>query len=44
MLFVQAATSPTIHIERRNIDIFISFRDGERTERLYRDIIAAMAG
>ena len=42
MLFVQARTSPTIHIERAYSDIYISFRDGEKTEQLYREIRAAM--
>jgi len=41
MLFVQAETSPTIHIERLGNDIFISFRDSERTRQLYSEIAAA---
>jgi hypothetical protein len=41
-LFVQTRTAPTIHIERRAIDIYISFRDGEKTERLYRELVAAL--
>ena len=42
-LYVQARTAPTIHIERSNGDVFISFRDGKKTEKLYREINAAMA-
>jgi len=30
---VQAKSSPTIHIERRGYDVFISFRDGKKPER-----------
>jgi len=41
-LFVQANTAPTIHIERQTVDIFISFRDSERTSKLYRDLAAAL--
>ena len=42
-LFVQANTSPTIHIERRAIDIYISFRSGDKTEQLYRELIDAFS-
>jgi len=41
-LYVQARTSPTIHIKRRGGDIFISFRNSEKTERLYDEMISAM--
>jgi len=44
MLFVQADTSPTIHIERRFTDVFISFRESGKTVQLYNEIAAAMAG
>lgn len=38
-LFVRAASSPTIHIERDGArDIFISFRDGAETERVYNEL------
>jgi len=33
--FVQAKTAPTIHIKRRAQDIFISFRDGDKTRELF---------
>lgn len=40
LLFVQSETSPTIKIERSGKkDIYISFRDSERTEQLYRELI-----
>lgn len=40
LLFVQSETSPTIKIERTGKkDIYISFRDSERTEQLYRKLI-----
>ena len=39
LLFVQAKSSPTIRIERTDKkDIYISFRAGEETERLYREL------
>ena len=37
--FVQAKSSPTIHIERRGYDVFISFRDGEKTRALYDELM-----
>ena len=36
--FVQAKTAPTIHIQRRAQDIFISFRDGEKTRALFEEM------
>jgi len=36
--FVQARTAPTIHIERRAFDIFISFRDSEKTRALFEEL------
>ena len=43
LLFVQADSSPTIRIERSvGADIFISLRDGERTELLYYALRAAL--
>ena len=42
MLFVQSGSAPTIRIERQAGDIFISFRDGEKTYSLYREISRAM--
>ena len=43
ILFVRTDSSPTIHIERRGAqDIYISFKDGERTEQLYRELRAAL--
>jgi len=44
MLFIRANTAPTIKIERRYSDIYINFRDSEKTEQLYLDITAALAG
>jgi len=44
MLFVQANTSPTIRIQRQGSDIFISFRESERTRQLYYEIAAALPG
>jgi len=44
MLFVQAETAPTIHIERRFTDIFISFHESEKTVRLYYEIAEGMPG
>ena len=42
LLFVQAQSFPTIWIKRIDKkDIYISFRDGKKTEELYRDMIAA---
>jgi len=39
LLFVQSKSSPTIRIERSNgKDIYISFKDGEKTRRLYYDM------
>ena len=36
LLFVQSKTAPTIRIQRKDdIDVFISFRDGNKTENLY---------
>ena len=41
LLFVRPAQSPTILIERHDAtDIYISFADGERTERLYEELLA----
>ncbi len=43
MLFVQANSSPTIRIDCINKkDIFISFRNSENTEQLYRKLIATI--
>lgn len=43
MLYVQANSSPTIKIERNGEkDIYISFKDGGKTETLYRELTAAM--
>jgi len=36
--FVQARTAPTIHIERRAFDIFISFRDSDKTRALFEEM------
>lgn len=42
LLFVQAETAPTIRIERHSEkDVYISFKDGKKTEALYRQIIEA---
>jgi hypothetical protein len=42
LLFVQSQSSPTIWIERNTgEDIYLSLRDGERTEQLYHEITAA---
>ena len=44
LLFVFSNSSPTIHIEIiRGIDVFISFRDSERTEAVYHMISSALA-
>jgi len=41
LLFVQSKSSPTIKIERSNgKDIYISLRDSEKTNQLYREMIA----
>jgi len=37
--FVQTRSSPTIHIERRGYDVFISFRDGDKTRALYNEMM-----
>jgi hypothetical protein len=43
LLFVQSRSAPTIHITRKNAkDVFISFRDGERTTALYQELKAAL--
>ena len=44
LLFVQYKSSPTIWIERvgSKKDIYISFRDGKKTEMLYNEIKAAV--
>jgi len=45
LLFVQSGSSPTILIERGGFhqkDIYISFRDGKKTEMLYNEIKAAV--
>ena len=43
LLFVQSETAPTIHIERNGgRDIFISFRDSEKTVELYSEMVAAL--
>jgi len=43
LLFVSSQTSPTLMIERvDDIDIFISFSDGIKTEHLYREIKASL--
>jgi hypothetical protein len=40
LLFVQADTAPTIRLKRGNDkDIYISFKDGEATRKLYQDLI-----
>ena len=36
---VQSRTSPTIRIERRAFDIYLNFRDSEKTLLLYDDLI-----
>jgi hypothetical protein len=42
LLFVQSQSSPTIWIERSTgEDVYLSLRDGERTEQLYHEITAA---
>lgn len=41
LLFVQSKSSPTIKIERTNKkDVYISLRNSENTEQLYRELIA----
>lgn len=43
LLFVYAKSSPTIKIERANKkDIYISFRNGEKTEELYTELIKTL--
>lgn len=43
LLFVYAKSSPTIKIERVNKkDIYISFRNGEKTEELYTELIKTL--
>jgi len=42
-LYAQTKTSPTIHIQRNAADIFISFRDSERTQQLYRELVTALS-
>ena len=45
LLFTYSNSSPTIHIameSRGNRDIFISFSDSSKTEKLYRDIVSAI--
>jgi len=37
--FVQVRSSPTIHIKRRGYDVFISFRDEEKTRALYNELM-----
>ncbi|MCL2663853.1 MAG: PH domain-containing protein [Oscillospiraceae bacterium] len=37
--FVQTRSSPTILIERRAYNVFISFRDGEKTRELYNELV-----
>ncbi|MDR1028567.1 MAG: DUF3784 domain-containing protein [Clostridiales Family XIII bacterium] len=44
LLFIRSESSPTIRIARDGEDdIYISFRDGERTEKLYREMSAAVS-
>jgi uncharacterized membrane protein YidH (DUF202 family) len=43
LLFVQSDSAPTIQIARSDAkDIYISFRDGEKTAQLYLDLVAAV--
>jgi hypothetical protein len=43
LLFVQSKSSPTIKIERSGRkDVYISFRDSESTQQLYRELRAAI--
>lgn len=43
LLFVQANSSPTIKIVRKNKkDIYISFRDSEKTKQIYRELIVTI--
>ncbi|ROR30408.1 hypothetical protein EDD66_10259 [Mobilisporobacter senegalensis] len=43
VLFVQSKSSPTIKIERTDKkDVYISFRNSESTEQLYRELIATI--
>lgn len=43
LLFVQSMSSPTIKIERTDKkDVYISLRDSESTEQLYRELIATI--
>jgi hypothetical protein len=44
LLFVRSKSSPTIRIERCDKkDVYISFRDGENTERLYHEMKEALS-
>ena len=40
MLFVRAKSAPTILLERDGEDVYISFRDGEKTRALYDEILS----
>jgi hypothetical protein len=43
LLFVQANSSPTIKIDRKNKkDIYISFRNSEKTKQLYQELISTI--
>ena len=43
LLFVQSKCTPTIRIERTNEkDIYISFKNGETTQAVYREIVASI--
>jgi hypothetical protein len=42
LLFVQSQSSPTLWIEcNTGEDVYLSFRDGTKTEQLYREVTAA---
>jgi hypothetical protein len=44
LLFVDAKTAPTIWIKRQGQeDVYISFRDSEKTQRLYQEMVAAFS-
>ena len=44
LLFVKPSASPTIHIERNGAkDIFVSFRDSEKTRSLFNEMIRAFS-
>ena len=44
LLFVQSNSSPTIRIERSDgKDIYLSFRNGETTTKLYHDMVTALS-